>query len=62
MAPFEKFQDRLWHPVYFQADGEYVQFFFYLSNEQSLDVNIAESDFQLHAMIIHAQPSASRLS
>lgn len=62
LVPFEDEQDRLWHPVYFQADGEYVQFFFYLSNDQSLDVNIAESDFQLHAMIIHAQPSASRLS
>lgn len=61
LVPFESQQDRLWHPVYFQADGEYVQFFFGLSDRQATDVEIAEADFQLHAMIIHAQPSASRL-
>lgn len=62
LAPFEQQQDRLWHPVYFQADGEYVQLFFSLSESQSLDPEIAEADFQLHALILHAQPSASRLS
>jgi hypothetical protein len=61
LAPFENQQDRLWHPVYFQADGEYVQFFFSLSDSQALDVEIAEADFQLHAMVIHAQPTSYRL-
>lgn len=61
LAPFENQQDRLWHPIYFQADGEYVQFFFGLSEAQSLDVEIAEADFQLHALVIHAQPSSYRL-
>lgn len=61
LAASENEQDRLWHPVYFQADGEYVQFFFYLSDTQALDVEIAEADFQLHAMVIHAQPTSYRL-
>lgn len=61
LIPFEAQQDRLWHPVYFLADGEYVQFHFYLNDEQTKDADISESDFQLHAMIINAQPTSSRL-
>lgn len=61
LSAFENQQDRLWHPVYFQADGEYVQFFFGLSNTQALNPEIAEADFQLHAMVIHAQPTSYRL-
>lgn len=61
LAPFEYQQTRLWHPVYFLAEGEYVQFYFYLSNAQCVDPTISEAAFQLHAMIVHATPTASRL-
>lgn len=61
LVPFEDQQTRLWHTVYFLAEGEYVQFHFYLNYDQARTVAIAEADFQLHAMQIYAQPTTSRL-
>jgi hypothetical protein len=61
LVPFESQQDRLWHPVYFWAEGEYVQFHFYLNYDQSRNPLISESDFQLFALMIYAQPTTSRL-
>lgn len=61
LVPRELFQTRLWHPVYFQADGEYVQFYFYLSNDQAMTADIVDSPFELHAMVVHAQPSSNYL-
>lgn len=58
---YEKNATRLWHPVYFQADGEVVQLKLELSDEQMTDVDIRESDFTLHAMCITAQPTSNRL-
>ncbi len=57
---FEKTAIRLWHPVYFQADGEVVQFQLILNDAQMRDVNIREDDFVLHAMCIYAQPTSYR--
>lgn len=61
LIPFESQQARLWHPVYFLAEGEYVQFYFYLNDAQIRNSSISEADFQLHAMIIHGTPTSSRL-
>ncbi len=61
LVPFEAQQSRLWHPVYFLSEGEYVQFHMYLNDNQSRNVDIAESDFQLHAMQIYATPTSFRL-
>jgi len=70
LAPLEQLQDRLWHPVYFYGDGTCVQFellfgpeqmFGYVVNADGTINYIALEDFQLHAMIIHAQRTASRL-
>lgn len=58
--PFEALQARLWHPVYFQAEGEVVQFQLILNDAQMRDIAIRRSDFQLHALIINAM-STSRL-
>ena len=59
--PFEADASRLWHPVYFQADGECVQLNIAMNDEQLRDVDIREADFQLHAMVFYAQPSSTRL-
>ena len=59
--PFEATQHRLWHPIYFQADGEFIQLSIYMTYDQMIDPAISESDFQLHAMIFYATPTASRL-
>lgn len=55
LYPFEDQQDRLWHPVYMIAQGNSIQFRFYLSDSQLLDLNVAQSQFQLHAFTIYAQ-------
>lgn len=73
LLPLEQFQDRLWHPVYFYADGNCVQFELYFGINQmfgyvATTINgtttydyIALNDFQMHAMIISAQKTSNRM-
>lgn len=70
LAPFEKMQSRLWHPLYFYAEGECVALNFYLSTQQMYGYEIAPNglinftalqDFQLHAMVFYATPTSSRM-
>ena len=58
--PFEATAVRVWHPVYFQADGEVVQLQLIMNDEQMRSTEIREADFQLHAMCIYAQPTSYR--
>jgi len=60
--PLEAFQTLLWHPVYFQTQGQFVQFSLYLSAGQMVNPSIAFSDFELEGMILYTQPTNSRLS
>ncbi len=60
-VPLEQTQTRLWHPVYMQLEGEFIQLRLKPSDSEMIDFNNATSDFQLHAMIFHAQPTSSRL-
>lgn len=57
----ELFQSRLWHPMYLQAEGEFIQLRLYLSDAQLQDTSIAWSDFELHSFIIYAQRTSQRL-
>jgi hypothetical protein len=61
LVPREKVQDLLWHPIYFQGDGEFVQIEIYMSNEQIIQPAIAFSDFQIEAIIMHTTPTSYRL-
>lgn len=61
LYPFEQTQQRLWHPIYFQTDGECIQIRLYLSPEQIQNPGIALSDFQLEGMVLHTQPTSARL-
>lgn len=58
--PFEQNATRLWHPVYFDADGEVIQLQLVMNDAQMKDTNIRECDFVLHAMCISAQPTSYR--
>ena len=58
--PFEATAVRLWHPVYFQADGEVVQLQLIFNDQQMRDVDIRESGFVLHALCIYAQATSYR--
>lgn len=59
--PYELLQDQLWHTMYLQAEGEYVQVRIYLNNDQMFDPDIALEDFELNGMIFYADPTSTRL-
>lgn len=61
LYPLEQSQERLWHPVYLYAEGEFIQLVIYLSDAQMADLDIAWSDFQLHAQTYYAQLTSDRL-
>lgn len=58
---FEANQVRLWHPVFFFAEGEVVQFEITMSDAQMRSVPITQADFQMHALCIFATPTTERL-
>lgn len=57
---FEINTDRVWHPVYFMGEGEVVQLQFTFNDAQMLNIEVWQSDFQLHAMVLYTQPTSSR--
>jgi len=59
--PLEQWQDRVWHPIYFQADGECVQISITFSDLQISNPAIAFSEFELDGIILYTQKSSSRL-
>lgn len=70
LSNFEKFQARLWHPVYMYAEGECVQLQLYMSSNQmyGYEFNIdgtvqyvALNDFELHAMVFYVTPTSVRM-
>ena len=71
LAPLERFQSRLWHPVYLYAEGQCVQLQIYMNNSQMYNYDlttttgqieyVALQDFQLNAMVFYATPTSSRM-
>ncbi len=60
-VPLEASQNRLWHPVYFQSQGECIQLNMFMEQLQLANPAIAWSDFQLEGMVLHTQPMNNRL-
>ena len=60
-VPLEQLQTRLWHPIYFQTDGECIQISMYMNPTQITNVDIAFSDFQLEGLVLHTMPTSQRL-
>lgn len=64
---FELYQDRLWHPVYFQSDGEAIQINIFLKDDLDLTKSqirrqtVAWSDFQMEGMILYTMPTTDRM-
>jgi hypothetical protein len=56
--PPEKNQQRLWHPVYLQADGQSIQVRLWMTDEIMFNALVRTCDFQLHAMIFNCQPTS----
>lgn len=61
LYPLENSQDRLWHAVYFQAEGQTIQLRFFHTPAQLSTLKIVHSGFELHAMLFHAIPGSNRL-
>lgn len=57
---FEQDAKQVWHPVYFQADGEFIQLRLYLNDSQMRNTNVMFSNFGLNAMTIYATPTSWR--
>lgn len=60
-VPLEANQSQFWHTLYFQAEGEAIQFNIRLDPEEMQNPNISLNDFQLNAFMIYAMPTSSRL-
>lgn len=60
LVPLEQKQTRLWHSIYFQAEGECIQISIN-SQDQMLNPNIMWEDFQIEGMILHTKATSSRL-
>lgn len=61
-VPLEAIQERVWHPVYFQGDGECIQIYISMSDTQIRTPNIAFEDFELHGMVLYTMPTADRMT
>jgi hypothetical protein len=59
--PLEQEQTRLWHPIYFQTDGECIQIVIFMSDAQIRNEDIAFSGFELEAMVLSTQRTRARL-
>lgn len=59
--PFELQQKILWHPIYFQTSGTFVQIAMSFSFDQMIDPKITLDQFELHGMALYTQPTAWRL-
>lgn len=53
LYPMERSQERLWHPIYPIAEGEFIQLQIYMTDTQMRDPLISLSDFELHAMCFY---------
>lgn len=52
-VPYEALQERFWHAVYTQAEGNTVQVRLSLNDEQTRTVSIVHSDFVLNAFMMY---------
>jgi hypothetical protein len=60
-APMEQWQDMLWHSIYPNSFGTFLQFEITLNDTQMRNPLISDEDFVLNAMFITADQTASRL-
>ena len=54
-------QQQIWQRMYFYTEGDTFQFEFSLSDAQMKDLDIVESDINLHGMVLHFEPAGEFL-
>ena len=53
----EQYQALLWHPVYFQSSGEFIQLLLYFTPQQMIQPAIVFAPFVLEGMALITQPT-----
>lgn len=53
--PLETVQERLWHSIYFQSEGECIQLNIYLSDQEMINPSISLAPFELEGMVLYTQ-------
>jgi hypothetical protein len=61
LYPLEQSQNRLWHPVYFQGDGECIQINIYMSPLQICTPVTAFANFEIEGLILQTMKTTNRL-
>lgn len=61
LVPFEAVMETLWHRVYFQTDGTFIQLRMYYADTQIADLGISLSDFEIQGMILYGKPASPDL-
>lgn len=59
--PLEAYQEKLWHPIYFQTEGDCIQLQFFFSDAQISNPEIAFADFELEGLVLHTMAVSTRL-
>lgn len=61
LYPMEQIQNLLWHPIYFQSSGEFIQLIMYFARDQIINPNISLVPFGLEAMCLYTQNTSDRM-
>lgn len=61
LYPMEEFQSLLWHPIYFQSVGTFIQIGLSFDYDQMTDPNVVLSPFEIQALALYTQPTSSRM-
>lgn len=61
LYPLETFQELLWHPIYFQTSGTFVQIGMSFSLDQMVNPNISLVGFEIQGLALYTQPTSWRL-
>jgi len=55
-SPFQPNQNQIWHRYYIESQAAFIQLYFFLSDAQMKNLEIATSDFELHAILLYVEP------
>lgn len=62
LAPLEKEQKRLWHPIYMQTEGSCIQIYISMNDAQMRLPEISEAALEIEGLILHTKPTTSRMT
>lgn len=61
LYPMENAQQRLFHPIYFQTQGDAIQIRLYFTDSEMIVPTISQTNFTLEGIILYTKPTSSRL-